>query len=238
MDKWEDHVEEWEKWDSSVSFEYWGRFELNEFLSQDKQRGRRYFWFKKDDLTFDKIRSFANRQISNAHTRYNPDLDVSLPIENLFSGLCRTAKFTEDIDDRKERLERLNQELKNADYIEDNHIDELSSGLERTVELIEQPESTDQNFPIERIEENITISIDKIERLLPQYREEKNDYDPGQGLSYTEKISSVTHGSPPQLREDLQCPPLKMDVICQKLLLASPDCPSRDSCAVAPRCRT
>lgn len=55
LQKWEDREEKWSEWADDrgmdVEFIFWGQSELLEFLSQNRHRGRLYFWFDSEQLT-------------------------------------------------------------------------------------------------------------------------------------------------------------------------------------------
>lgn len=95
--KWEEHIAKWHTWANgsghSVEFEYWGAHEIVNRLSQAQHRGRVFFWFEKE---FFNSRWFTERIeecIVDAGARYTPELDVSLPIAQVFDGLGRTEAF-------------------------------------------------------------------------------------------------------------------------------------------------
>jgi hypothetical protein len=97
--KWDEHVAKWQGWAASqgrsVEFEYWGASELLDRLSRDEHRGRVFFWFQRE---FFNQRWFTERieeSIMDADARYTPELDVRLPIAQLFDGLGRTDAFYE-----------------------------------------------------------------------------------------------------------------------------------------------
>jgi hypothetical protein len=97
MDKWNEHVQEWEGWavarGMAVVFEYWGAHQLFDRLSREEHRGRYYFWFHRDLFSQEWFRSRIEEAISNVGPRYSPELDVQLPIARLFQGLGRTPEF-------------------------------------------------------------------------------------------------------------------------------------------------
>ena len=97
MDKWNEHVQQWEGWASvkgmAVVFEYWGAHELFARLSREEHRGRYFFWFHRDLFSQEWFRSRIEEAIANVGPRYSPELDVQLSIARLFHGLGRTPEF-------------------------------------------------------------------------------------------------------------------------------------------------
>ena len=142
MDKWNDHVEKWKEWAQekgmSVEFEYWGEHEILERLSRDEHRGRFFFWFNKEFFSKNWFERHAKEAISCAGLRYTPELNIELPIANLFDGLGRTSRFYTRITDlygeiarsyKKARSDRVKKHCKDEfDHLQ-NSISELLSAL-------------------------------------------------------------------------------------------------------------
>lgn len=97
MDKWNKHVKAWENMAAerkmAVVFEYWGTHELFIRLSREEHRGRYYFWFKRDLFSLEWFQTRIKEAIANVGPRYSPELDVQLPVSQLFQGLGRTPDF-------------------------------------------------------------------------------------------------------------------------------------------------
>lgn len=95
--KWNDHVVKWQDWSAKkgrkVQFEYWGEHQLLDRLSQDKHRGRIFFWFQQEFLSEKWFNQRINESIADAWPRYTKELDVMLPIAKLFEALGRTDNF-------------------------------------------------------------------------------------------------------------------------------------------------
>ncbi|MCX6644996.1 MAG: hypothetical protein NTY09_01350 [bacterium] len=101
MDKWDNHVRKWEQWVSDktmkVQFEYWGSHELLEKLAQPKHAGRSYFFFNADLFHNPWLIDKFQRIKADVGNRYLPQIDVELPIYNLFDSLGRTSSFLDRI---------------------------------------------------------------------------------------------------------------------------------------------
>ncbi len=103
LEKWRDCTTQWKEiagqQGMAVSFEYWGQSELGSRLSNEQHRGRLWFWFQKEYLGNDWFISRANEAVANAWDRYNPALNIDLPIRSNFDSLGRTPKYFSRIED-------------------------------------------------------------------------------------------------------------------------------------------
>jgi hypothetical protein len=97
MDKWKTHVQKWKGWGKrnkiSLEIVYWGEHEIWQKLSSDQHRGRLLFWFNREIFTKQWFEDRVAEATANAGVRYSPNLNVQLPITNLFDCLGRTRNF-------------------------------------------------------------------------------------------------------------------------------------------------
>jgi len=97
MDKWDEHVEKWKGWSQekgiSLEFEYWGSHEILEHLSRKEHAGRFFFWFHEEFFNRQWFIDHVEEKISNVGPRYTPELNVDLPIADIFDSLGRTSNF-------------------------------------------------------------------------------------------------------------------------------------------------
>ncbi len=97
MDRWNEHCAKWRSWATdrgmSVEFEYLGESELLNALTFPDQSGRAFYWFNKTILTPLWFESHISQAVKTAGRRYTPQLNVELPISNVFEGLGRTKEF-------------------------------------------------------------------------------------------------------------------------------------------------
>ncbi len=102
--KWDDHVIKWKKWalEKGIKVDFppfWGDTQIWDRLSLDIHQGRRYFWFNETEFTNNWANENLEVVLADAGERYapnflnNPDLNVDLPMKNLFYGLGRTDDF-------------------------------------------------------------------------------------------------------------------------------------------------
>jgi len=127
MDKWNARVVIWTQWATdagrTVTFVYWGTHELGIRLSKEEHRGRLYFWFHHEAFSTTWMQDRIEVAIANVGPRYSPELDVQLPIAQLFQGLGRTPEFYA-------RVEDLVSKIKKEIPRDENH--SLSSGSQLT----------------------------------------------------------------------------------------------------------
>jgi len=94
---WNNHVEKWERWATekgmNVAFDFWGTHEIAERLSLEEHRGRHFFWFHKDVLSPAWFRDRLAESIAAVGPRYTAQLNVHLPISEVFVGLSRGLAF-------------------------------------------------------------------------------------------------------------------------------------------------
>jgi len=110
MDRWNARVRKWREWAGqqglTVNFEYWGQSELLARLSQERHRGRYYFWFNKEWFSRDWFRQKLDAAIANVDRRYLPSMNIDLPVRECFRGLGRTPDFFDEFDRTRGELRR------------------------------------------------------------------------------------------------------------------------------------
>ena len=98
-DQWNAHVAKWEGWAAEkgmcVQFSDWGTHEIIERLSRDEHRGRHYFWFSKELFTPTRFQQRLGEMIAAVGPRYTPELNVKLPLSEVFEGVSRSRLFFE-----------------------------------------------------------------------------------------------------------------------------------------------
>jgi hypothetical protein len=152
MDKWNERVQVWEGCATTrgmaVRFEYWGAHELFERLSREEHRGRYYFWFHRDLFSQEWFHSRIEEAVANVGPRYSPELDVQLPIAQLFHGLGRTPEFYT-------RVENLLKEIRKTLPGGNNpHLPEKSQQLSEALERLWKLLATGDQPSVERIDWN------------------------------------------------------------------------------------
>lgn len=99
MDCWNAKVALWKnlakKQGRIVDIEFWGDSEIFDRLSQEKNRGRKYFWFNEDFFSREWFADRLDESIACLGSRYTPELNVDLPIAKTFDGLSGGNFFFE-----------------------------------------------------------------------------------------------------------------------------------------------
>jgi hypothetical protein len=96
-DAWDRHERKWLGWarhaHRRVTFDYWGETEILERLSRAEHRGRFQFWFNRETLDLQWCETRLAAAIADAGPRYTPEINVDLPVAQLFDGLGRSPAF-------------------------------------------------------------------------------------------------------------------------------------------------
>jgi hypothetical protein len=96
-DAWDRHERKWLGWAKNthrrVAFNYWGETEIFERLSRAEHRGRLQFWFDREILDVQWCQARLAAAIADVGPRYTPEINVDLPVAQLFDGLGRSPAF-------------------------------------------------------------------------------------------------------------------------------------------------
>ena len=97
LDRWNEHVTKWKGWANEkrmcVEFPFWGSHEIKERLSRSEHHGRHFFWFNEELLTPTWFQQRLEEVIAAVGPRYTPELNVPLPLSDLFEGLSLSPVF-------------------------------------------------------------------------------------------------------------------------------------------------
>ena len=103
LDKWNERVESWQfiadQHGMAVAFEFWGESEIGIRLSDERHRGRHWFWFNEERFSNSWFTLRVNEAVDNARDRYSENLNVDLPIRSVFESLGRTPVFWKRVSD-------------------------------------------------------------------------------------------------------------------------------------------
>ncbi len=106
--KWENHIRKWKEFaqseDREIEFEFWGNFELSNFLSKPENAGKKFFWFNENELSDIWFRQYNQQAISNLGVRYTPEINVNLPITTQLEALARTPLSKENLSNKFSEL--------------------------------------------------------------------------------------------------------------------------------------
>ncbi len=101
LQKWKDYVAAWENYASSkkmnVSFEYWGKHELETRLIKPENEGLRYYFFKIAELSDHWFNRKNQESIDALGGRYTSELHFDLPFLSFHDGFTRDHRFSERI---------------------------------------------------------------------------------------------------------------------------------------------
>ena len=115
MDRWKEKVTRWKqiakRKGRTVDIEFWGDSEIFDRLSKEENKGRKYFWFNEESFSREWFADRLEQAIDNLGKRYTPELNVNLPIAEVFDGLSGGSFFY------KHFYECINQVLINRDKI-------------------------------------------------------------------------------------------------------------------------
>ena len=181
FDKWNEHKSKWEDEKPGIEFKFWGNSEIEEKLSKEEHSGRCKYFFNKDFFSSQWFENELKVAIENAGTRYSPELNVELPIAQIFETLGRTKIFYNNLKSiagkiikeyRHATSSKLEKEI-NADHsLLKTSIDKISKIL-INIEKIEQPD-----LDLEAINKNIKICEQIIEEILSRIYEIKLQIEP------------------------------------------------------------
>jgi hypothetical protein len=108
LQKWKDYVANWKKYASSkkmkVSFEYWGKHELETRLRKSENEGLIYYFFNEVELTDQWFDTKNQESIDSLGGRYTPELNFALPFLNFYDGFTRDRKFSDQINSHYETV--------------------------------------------------------------------------------------------------------------------------------------
>ncbi|MEQ9377988.1 MAG: ATP-binding protein [Imperialibacter sp.] len=140
LQKWQDHVTEWEKYATSkkmkVSFEYWGKHELETRLRKPENEGLIYYFFNETELTDQWFDTKNQESIDALGVRYTPELNFDLPFLSFHDGLTRQRKFSNQINSHYEVvLEKRRRAYLRARQKE---LEEKTSSLDRAIKSLRE----------------------------------------------------------------------------------------------------
>lgn len=153
MDCWNEKVAHWrdlaKKQGRIVDIEFWGDSEIFDRLSKEENRGRKYFWFNEESFSKEWFADRLEQSIANLGKRYTPELNVDLPVAEVFDGLSGGSFFY------KHFYECINQVLSNRDKINCKDYPE-------NIELQRKGISSEINKLFDIFENDNKISLDNV----------------------------------------------------------------------------
>lgn len=108
LQKWKNHVTGWKKHAKSrnmnISFEYWGKHELEKRLIKPQNEGLIYYFFTEAELTDQWFDTKNQESIDALGVRYTPELNFDLPFLRFYDGFTRGQKFCDQINTHYEAV--------------------------------------------------------------------------------------------------------------------------------------
>ena len=142
LDKWNDRKASWKQKSQSlgmsVEFEAWWSSDLI-YRIQNADHGLLYFWFNKDSFTDDWFRKQNSLAIADLGQRYTPELNLKLPISDIFNGVDRNELFQQNFNDIWCELSRSARTLLNqlkAEYV-DSNVSAIEQSLCQLTEILD-----------------------------------------------------------------------------------------------------
>ncbi|WP_163511179.1 NACHT domain-containing protein [Fodinicola acaciae] len=175
--KWEEHVKKWKaaavQDGRSVKFFYLGEHQLKECLIKSSQVGRLLYWFDIDGFSEERFRDIAARAESAAGPRYSPELNVELPVSEVFDGLGRTEAFQNGIRSKLGALraardayglsipEVEKEQFRTAIDDLDRRLDQLDDLLQQAIARASLPDTTmpDLAPAIEPVQQALSVAV-------------------------------------------------------------------------------
>ena len=128
LQKWNEFVEKWKayalKKGMIVSFEYWGKHELEVRLSKRENEGMLHYFFNQEEFSDDWFKRKNQESIDALGGRYTPELNFELPFIHQFDGLERGDRFVHQIDSEYDELldkyRKIDIKIQNEDIEKEN----------------------------------------------------------------------------------------------------------------------
>jgi hypothetical protein len=159
MERWDDHVKKWKGWGRErgreVTFAYWGQHELANRLLKDEHRGRLLYWFDKQLFSKEWFHDRLEEAIANADQRYLPELNVDLPIQEIFQGLGRTPEFFDGLKTLQGKVRRAYLQLSRPmlDEVASVEAAQLEERTTNCLQVLDQITRDIQPLPLSAIQE-------------------------------------------------------------------------------------
>ena len=207
LQKWLDHVEDWTEYATSknmvVSFEYWGKHELEVLLRKPENKGLIYYFFNETELQDHWFDTKNQESFDALRARYTPELNFDLPFLRFLDGFTRGQKFLDQIIGYY--LAILNKGQKALLRVKREELENEATGLKKAIERFKTAYlsitfSGVDFIPFEEITaklECIEEAVGPISDLFYKWREEKENAKREKGEKidyYSRHYSSELHG--------------------------------------------
>jgi hypothetical protein len=201
LDRWNERVQKWDKWAKekgmTVEFPYWGSFEIGERLSRIEHRGRHYFWFHEELFTNLWFQRRLEESLASVGPRYTPELNVELPISDLFDGIARSQDFFARFQERYGDVGKSLMKASSRDMGEDFH-DRMTALKKQLDQLIIFTKTFDCSgitpFDWQSMKIQANESLESVEKILGFLRELEKKKEENEGKEAAKKTSPFSFG--------------------------------------------
>lgn len=135
LDKWNAKVKTWEAYAAkkgmTISFRFWGSFELVQLLAKRDHEGLKYFWFNQEEFTDEWFDTKNDESINALGPRYSKELNLKLDIAKVFNGLSQDDSFKVQTHSKFKEVVKKYRQIRID--IENGKLKELLNTLEETI---------------------------------------------------------------------------------------------------------
>ncbi|MEG9327051.1 hypothetical protein V6B16_03815 [Salinimicrobium catena] len=191
LQKWNDYVVEWENYalkkGMKVSFEYWGKHELETKLRSHKNEGLIYYFFDDTELTDGWFESKNQESLDALGGRYTPDLNFNLPFFHFHDGLTRDTNFSNHLNRyfetvldnfRRVHLRSKKEELRAEEFVLNANIDAFRKSFEQI------NFSGIDNIPFQNIRDGLDRIFVVVEEISEKFQEWRRAEEIDKELDY------------------------------------------------------
>lgn len=193
QDRWNRHATKWRRWSEErgmgVEFELWGDSQLVSLLTQEKHRGRRFYWFNEEVFDQQWFEARLREAIDTADDRYTPELHVQLDIAEQSECFARTHSSFESVKSLAAGIRRRLGYLRhprppNGETIECHGLDEVIEAVQRVLDEFSAFEpSPSGDVPVKRIMDRISavsplleVARGSGEHLAAEFESQKGEH--------------------------------------------------------------
>jgi hypothetical protein len=185
LQKWNDHVADWQKYaltkNMVVSFEYWGKHELEKRLRKPENEGLIYYFFNRTELTDQWFDTKNQESIDALGGRYTPELNFDLPLLSFHDGFTRDQNFSNQINSHYEEVlekrRRAYLQARQKELVEKiSNLDKAIVSFRKVYENINF--SGVDSIPFESIKSElkcVDVATGEISRQLHEWRKEEEN---------------------------------------------------------------
>lgn len=196
LQKWQEYVTSWKKYalakKMNVSFEYWGKYELENRLKLSTNEGLVYYFFNETEVTDSWLTAKNQESICALGGRYTPELNFKLPFVDFLNGFNRNQNFITQINGYYEDvLEKYQRTYHNKKK------DELKEPISNLLKAVTTFKAFYESLifsgihtiPFEAIQDKLEEVEDAVQTIENQYNawrdeHEKNKKEGGERVDY------------------------------------------------------